>query len=315
MGGGQSQPTAFTLESLTMSLKEAIAKKVVKASLRVAFKLPSGLPIPVAFARTGMEFGAKLFQPDGRVSIKKATLAGVPCEYLYTHAEAKKVVLHFHGGAFFAGSAATHRAMASELSARSGASVYMLDYRLAPEHPYPAALDDGLATYQALLALGYLPENIILGGDSGGCAHILNLAIRLRDNGVALPAGLFMISPFVDLTLSAPSVSKYKPRDPMVTAYALQRGADGFRGAIAADDARVSPLFADLTGLPKILVQVGGEEILLDDALRLAEYGKAAGVDVECQVYDGMWHNFQMFNLVLDTSSQALDEIAWFIKQ
>ncbi|MDO8417342.1 MAG: alpha/beta hydrolase [Agitococcus sp.] len=297
-----------------MSLKEAIAKKVVKASLRVAFKLPSGLPIPVAVARTGMEFGAKLFQPDGRVSIKKATLAGVPCEYLYTHADAQKVVLHFHGGAFFAGSAATHRAMASELSARSGASVYMLDYRLAPEHPYPAALDDGLATYQALLALGYLPENIILGGDSGGCAHILNLAIRLRENGVALPAGLFMISPFVDLTLSAPSVSKYKSRDPMVTAYALQRGADGFRGAIAADDACVSPLFADLTGLPKILVQVGGEEILLDDALRLAEYGKAAGVDMDCQVYEGMWHNFQMFNQVLDTSSQALDEIAGFIK-
>jgi acetyl esterase/lipase len=124
-----------------------------------------------------------------------------------------------------------------------------------------------------------------------------------------------MISPFVDLTLSAPSVSKYKYRDPMVTAYALQRGADGFRGAIAADDARVSPLFADLTGLPKILIQVGGEEILLDDALRLAEYGQAAGVNINCQVYDGMWHNFQMFNQVLDTSAQALDEIAAFIKE
>lgn len=297
-----------------MSIKEKIAKKVVKASLRVAFKLPSSLPISVAVARTGMELGAKLFQPDVRVSVKKATLGGVACEYLYLNADAKKVVLHFHGGAFFAGSAATHRAMASELSARSGASVYMLDYRLAPEHPYPAALDDGFAAYHALLALGYLPENIILGGDSGGCAHILNLAIRLREKCLALPAGLFMISPFVDLTLSAPSVSKYKHRDPMVTAYALQRGADGFRGAIAADDARVSPLFADLTGLPKILVQVGGEEILLDDALRLAKSAKAVEVDIDCQVYEGMWHNFQMFNQVLDTSSQALDEIARFIK-
>ena len=103
-----------------MSIKEKIAKKVVKASLRVAFKLPSGLPIPVAVARTGMEFGAKLFQPNGHVSIKKATLGGVPCEYLYINANVEKVVLHFHGGAFFAGSAATHRAMASELSARSG---------------------------------------------------------------------------------------------------------------------------------------------------------------------------------------------------
>jgi len=233
---------------------------------------------------------------------------------LYTHAEAKKVVLHFHGGAFFAGSAATHRAMASELSARSGASVYVLDYRLAPEHPYPAALEDGLAAYQALLALGYLPENIILGGDSGGCAHILNLAIRLRDKGIALPAGLFMISPFVDLTLSAPSVSKYKHRDPMVTAYALRRGADGFRGKITADDALVSPLFADLTGLPKMLVQVGGEEILLDDALRLTERAKVAGVAIDCQVYGGMWHNFQMFNQLLNTSAQALDGIADFIK-
>ncbi len=297
-----------------MNIQEKIAKKVVKASLRVAFKLPSGLPIPVSFARTGMELGAKLFQPDVRVSVKKATLGGVACEYLFLNSDAPKVVLHFHGGAFFAGSASTHRAMASELSVRSGASVYMLNYRLAPEHPYPAALDDGLAAYQALLALGYLPENIILGGDSGGCAHILNLAIRLREKRLALPAGLFMISPFVDLTLNSPSVSKYKHRDPMVTAYALQRGADGFRGAIAADDVRVSPLFADLTGLPKILVQVGGEEILLDDALRLAEYGKAAGVDMDCQVYEGMWHNFQMFNQVLDTSSQALDEIAGFIK-
>lgn len=298
-----------------MSIKEAIAKKAVKASLRVAFKLPSGLPIPVAFARQGMEMGAKLFQPVSHVSIQKTTIGGVPCEFLSCDSNAKKVVLHFHGGAFFAGSSLTHRAMASEFSARSGANVYVLDYRLAPEHPYPAALDDGIAAYKALLGVGYLPENIILGGDSGGCAHILNLAIRLRDEKVALPSGLFMISPFVDLTLSAPSVSKYKHRDPMVTAYALQRGADGFRGAIAAQDARVSPLFADLTALPKMLIQVGGEEILLDDALALKERAKAAGVNVDCQVYDGMWHNFQMFNQLLETSSQALDKITAFVKQ
>lgn len=297
-----------------MSVKESIARTMVKNSLRLAFKLPSGLPIPVFVARQGMEFGATLFQVRPEVSVEPLTLGGVKAERVALDAESLQVVLHFHGGAFFAGSAKTHRAMASELSVRSGATVYMLDYRLAPEYAYPAALDDGLAAYQALLAQGYHAENITLGGDSGGCAHILNLAIALRERGLPPPAGLFMISPFVDLTLSAPSVAAYKHRDPMVTAYALRRGADGYRGAIAAGDARVSPLFADLSGLPSLLIQAGAEEILLDDALRLTERARTAGVKVDCQVYEGMWHNFQMFNGLLQTSSQALDKIAYFIR-
>lgn len=291
-----------------------MAQQLVKNSLRLAFKLPSALPLPPSLLRGAMEVGARLFQPHPYASVEPVGLGGVPGEKVYVNAKAGKALLHFHGGAFFAGSAKTHRALASELSVRSGATVYMLDYRLAPEHPYPAALDDGLAAYYALLAAGYAPENITLGGDSGGCAHILNLAIALRDQGKPLPAAMIMISPFVDLTLSAPSVKHYQRRDPMVTAYALQRGADGYRGEIAAHDRRVSPLFADLQGLPATLIQVGGEEILLDDAISLHERGKDAGMAVTCQVYDGMLHNFQMFNNLLKTSEQALDQLGDFIR-
>lgn len=298
-----------------MSLKERLTGSALKAGLRLSFKLPSVLPLPIGLLRTAMDQSAQLFRVRPEVQIEQMTLGGVRGERLSPRGKTETVILHFHGGAFMAGSSKSHRAMGSEFAARANAVVYMLDYRLAPEHAYPAALDDGLAAYRALLAQGYAPENIVLGGDSGGCTHILNLAIALREQGQPLPAGLFMISPYVDITLSANSVSSYKRRDPMVAAKALQRGSDGFRGSIPVTDPRVSPLFADLSGLPPILAQVGSEEILLDDALRLAERGRAAGVDVDCRVYEGMWHNFQMFSDYMETADLAIDEIVLFVRQ
>ncbi|WP_321853982.1 alpha/beta hydrolase [Burkholderia cenocepacia] len=223
-------------------------------------------------------------------------------------------MLHFHGGAFFTGSSKTHRAMGSEFAVRGKVNVYMPDYRRAPEHPYPAALDDGWAAYHALLEQGYQPHDIVLGGDSGGCALILSLAIRLRDRNLPLPAGLVMLSPFLDLTLNSASIEIYRRRDPMVSRYALLRGANAFRGAIAADDPRVSPLFADLHGLPTTLIQVGGDEILLDDAIRFATRARDAGMPVENQIHDGMWHNFQMFNRFVEPADRALDDIARFVR-
>ncbi|MCC2637216.1 MAG: alpha/beta hydrolase [Moraxellaceae bacterium] len=297
-----------------MSLKDTVTRRVIGAGLRLAFKLPSRLPLPPAVLREGMEQGARLFRLHAGTQVTPVTLGGLPTERISPRHPGRHAILHVHGGAFFAGSPGTHRALGSELAARSGAVVYMIDYRLAPEHPWPAALEDALAAYRALLALGYLPREILLGGDSGGCAHILNLAIALRDQGLPLPAGLFMISPFVDLTLSCPSVAAYRHRDPMVTAYALRRGADGYRGEMAADDPRVSPLFADLHGLPPVLIQAGAEEILRDDALRLATRLTAAGTLAGCRLYPGMWHNFQMFNQFLDVADQALDEIGVFVR-
>lgn len=298
-----------------MNLRDAIARRAVKAGLRVSFKLPSLLPLPVSALRAGMELGAQLFPVRDGVRVDPVSLGGVRAEQLRPPGKTDTVILHVHGGAFMAGSSRTHRAMGSEFAARANAVVYMLDYRLAPEHPYPAALNDALAAYRALLAQGHAPENIVLGGDSGGSAHILSLAIVLREQGLALPAAMFMISPYVDVTLSGDSVSINRHRDPMVTARALRRGSDGYRGAIAALDARVSPLFARLQGLPPLLIQAGSDEILRDDALRLADRCKAAGTPAECRLHAGMWHNFQMFHPFIAAADTALDEIGLFVRQ
>jgi len=155
-------------------MKNNIALQAIKAGLRLSFKLPSLLPLPVTVLRSGMEQSAQLFKVRRDVQVESVTLGGVRAERLSPEKRTNKVILHFHGGAFFTGSARTHRALGAELAARAQAIVYMLEYRLAPEHPYPAALDDGVAAYRALLTLGYKPQHIVLGGDSAGCAHILS---------------------------------------------------------------------------------------------------------------------------------------------
>lgn len=297
-----------------MSLKDNLAARALRAALRVSFKMPSLLPLPIAALRAGMEAGSQLFPLRPDVRVERVTLCGVPAERLSPGGKTTAVILHFHGGAFMAGSAQTHRAMGAELAARANAVVYMLEYRLAPEHAYPAALQDGLAAWQALLDRGIAPRDIVLGGDSGGCAHILSLAIALRDRGLEGPAALFMMSPYIDITLSCPSVAAMRRRDPMVTAHALRRGSDGYRGAIPAADPRVSPLFAELQALPPTLVQAGSEEILRDDATRLDSRLRAAGVATQCHVYPGMWHNFQMFSAFISAAETALDEVAGFVR-
>lgn len=295
-------------------IAQPVVKRLVKGALRTSFKWPSLLPLPLVVLRQAMEGGALLFRPRAEAIVEKTTLAGVSVERISPPGRADRVLLHFHGGAFFAGSANTHRALGSELALRGEAQVIMVDYRRAPEHPYPAALQDGLACYHALLEKGWRANQIVLGGDSGGCAHILSLALTLRDRGLPLPAGLVMISPYLDITLSLPSVTRNARRDPMVTAHALRRGGDGYRGNIPENDPRVSPLFADLRGLPPVLVQAGSEEILLDDALQFSERAQAAGVTVNCHIYTGLWHNFQMFNVLIAEATAALDEIGRFIK-
>ena len=292
---------------------QRLTRPLVKASLRSTFKLASRTPLPLGVLRASMELGAGLFvaRRDVRLSTVKLGAAAALC--VVPKQSSKRVLLHLHGGAFFAGSSNTHRAMASELAARCHATLYMLDYRRAPEHAYPAALDDALNAYHALLGQGWMPEQIFLAGDSGGCAHVLSLAIALRDQGSPLPAGLILLSPFVDLTLSLPSVTDNAKRDPMLSMNILKRGADAYRGKLALNDPRISPLFAPLHDLPPLLIQVGSEEILLDDAVQLAERIQAKGGAVDCQVYQGMWHNFQMFNRLITEAEDALEQIAGFV--
>lgn len=303
-----------------MNYKDRVASAAIKLALKGSFKLPSQLPLPLSALRGAMELSSGLFPTRSDVQVESITLGGVSAERLSLKSHAHQTdqpnyaFLHLHGGVFFAGSVRTHRALGSEIAARSGATVYMLDYRLAPEHCYPAAFDDCLAAYQALLGKGYLPEHIVLGGDSAGGALALALLVALRDRQIPLPAAVVMISPFVDMTLCASSFEKNKQRDPMLTKEILQRGADAYRGEIQSADARISPILAELNDLPPMLIQVGSEEVLLDDTLQLAKHAERSGVQVEHHVYEGMWHNFQMFNMLLTTSNEGLDEIAQFVK-
>ncbi|WP_332604334.1 alpha/beta hydrolase [Acinetobacter sp. ESBL14] len=302
-------------------MQQKIMETGLKIGLRLSFKLASGLALPFPVLRTAMEVGSTIFKPRADVWVKQIKLRDaldqriVFAEVATPENEAQGVLLHCHGGAFFAGSSRTHRALSTEFAARGKLIVYMLDYRRAPEHPYPAALNDVKSVYQHLLNDGWKPEQIILGGDSGGCALALALAVELRSAGDALPAGMVMISPNVDISLSSASVYNNAKRDPMIRAYALKRGGDGYRGQLQSNDPRISPIFADLTDLPPMLVQAGSEEILVDDAIHLAERAQQSGVQVHLHVYENMWHNFQMFNRFIHKSEQALDEIGSFMQK
>jgi len=264
-------------------MQQKMIETGVKMSLRLSFKLASGLALPFPILRGAMEVGSRIFKPRADVVIQKIKLRDaqdqriVPVEVARPAGEVQGVLLHCHGGAFFAGSSRTHRALSTELAARAKVNVYMLDYRRAPEHPYPAALEDVRSVYQHLLSDGWTPEQIILGGDSGGCALALAFAVELREAGQILPAGMIMISPYVDITLSSASVFKNAKRDPMIRAYALKRGGDGYRGQLRSNDPRISPIFADLIGLPPLLIQAGSEEILVDDAINLAKRAQQSG--------------------------------------
>jgi len=291
---------------------------LIRTALRFTFKPISKIALPVIGFRRVLALSSILFKAHVQAAMTRSDLNGVAGirvqSLIHQRGLNNKVVLHLHGGAFFAGSARSHRAFGSEIAVRSHAIVHLIDYRLAPEHPYPAALEDGLVAYQALLSRGYQPHQIIIGGDSAGGNLALALCLAIRDRLGHVPSGLYLISPFLDLTLAGSSMTSQHQSDPMLTIEVLQRGRAFYRGDLSLDDARISPLFADLRGLCPMLIQVGTDEILRDDSTQLAARAKEAGVSVDCQVYDGMWHDFQLFNNYVQDANTALDKIARFIK-
>lgn len=292
------------------------AEKLVRTSLRATFKTPGKMRIPLSWLKATMNAGAPLFKVRQDAIVEHLELGSCMCALVRpANAHADQVILHMHGGAFFAGSLETHLPLASELAVRCNARVFLLDYRLAPEHPYPAALEDGIAAYQALLDLDVDPANITLAGDSAGAAHILAMALYARNEGIPLPGGMVFISPFVDMTLTAQSIQSKAKADPMLSLLPLQRGVAAYFGELSPADPEVSPVFADLGELPPMLIQVGSDEILLDDALLLESRAREAGVEVACTVYEGMWHNFQMFNAFVEKSEKALWAIADFVRR
>jgi acetyl esterase/lipase len=224
------------------------------------------------------------------------------------------VILYFHGGVYVIGSAATSVPLVAELARRTSARVITLDYRLAPEHPYPAAVDDAQAAYRGLLEQGIDPAHIALAGESAGGGLAVATLLALRDAGTALPSCAFVMSPYVDLTLSGDSIADRQPVDHTLTPEGLRLRIPDYVGGADPADPLISPVFGDLTGLPPLLIQVGSNEILLSDALRLAERAATADVTVTLDVTDGVGHVFQGFAAMLDEADAALVRASAFLR-
>jgi monoterpene epsilon-lactone hydrolase len=224
------------------------------------------------------------------------------------------VTMYLHGGGFCIGSPANARAIAARLAESTAAPVYVPDYRLAPEHPFPAAFDDALAVYRALLHSGFAPEAIAIAGDSAGAGLALSLLARLRERGLPQPAAAVLFSPWVDLSLSGASLAFNAAIDPLVGRAWLARCALAYCGALGPRHPHVSPLFADLTGIAPLTIHVGTREILLDDAARLDVRARAAGVDVAYRRFEGLWHSSQLQAGVLPSASVSFSDAGRFVR-
>ncbi len=203
--------------------------------------------------------------------------------------------------------------MVSRIARASNARALSIDYRLAPEHPFPAAVEDAIAAYKWLLAQGYKPGKIVIAGDSAGGGLTLAALLAIRDAGLPMPAGAVPISPWTDLEGTGESVRTRAARDVMVTQDNLQSSAKQYYGMHDPKDPLVSPVHANFRGLPPMLIQVGDAEILLDDATRVAKSAKAAGVEVELEVWDEMPHVWHVFAKLLPEGQQAIDKIGKFV--
>ncbi len=248
------------------------------------------------------------------VKCEAVSAGGVPAEWIVPPGAADdRVILYLHGGGYVMGSINTHRAMVARIARAAQAKALALDYRMAPEHPFPAAVDDATAAYRWLLAQGYKPGKIVISGDSAGGGLTLATLIALRDAKTPLPAAAVPISPWADLEGTGASVETRAAADPMVDKPGLLRMAKMYAGDHNSKNPLISPIHADYSGIPPMLIQVGDAEILLDDATRVTERAKAAGVKVEMEAWPEMFHVWHVFAKILPEGQQAIDRIGSYV--
>jgi epsilon-lactone hydrolase len=265
--------------------------------------------------RLRMDQAVHIFKVHKDVQVSPTRVGEVPAEWsVPLGAPADSCLLYIHGGAWFMGSPRSHRGMVSHIAYESGMRALSIDYRLAPEHPFPAGLEDCISAYQWLLDHRFPAQNIIVAGDSAGGNLTLALLVALRDKGISLPAGAVAFSPATDLTGSGESYISRRQLDPVLANLGQTNIMRDYIRDHNPRDPYLSPLFADLHGLPPLLIHVGDHEVLLDDALRFGECAKAAGVDAQVVVWPGMFHVFQVFVPWLPEARQAIQHIAQFIK-
>ena len=248
------------------------------------------------------------------VIVTAATLGGVPvAEVTVDGVEPRHVVLYFHGGVYVLGDAVQAAGLAAQIGRRTRAKVISVDYRLAPEHPYPAAVDDALAAYQALLDNGTAPSDIAFAGESAGGGLAVATMVNARDHGLPLPAAAYVMSPYADLTLAGATMDTKAGADVLMSRDNLASRVGDYTAGHDPADPLISPIFADLSGLPPLIIQAGTHEVLLDDAVRLARQAAVADVEVTLDVTPGVPHVFQTFYPILDEAAAALDRAGQFL--
>jgi acetyl esterase/lipase len=264
--------------------------------------------------RAGMNAMTSIFPVASDVSFELTDAGGVPAAWVSaSRAAGDRVVLYLHGGGYVVGSVHTHRDLCGRISRAAGVRVLSVDYRLGPEDPFPAAVEDAVAAYSYLLSQGVSPERVVIAGDSAGGGLTLATLLALRDSGRPLPAGGVCLSPWTDLAMTGDSMTTRAEEDPMVQREPLEQMAAWYLGGADPTTPLASPLYADPAGLPPLYVQVGTAETLLDDARRLASRAQAAGVSCELEEWPDMIHVFQAFAQVLPEGQQAVDKIGEWI--
>lgn len=271
----------------------------------------------IEYARRGFEkVVSKFNRPLSGFTYTPANIAGIKSEWIMPDgADDKKLLLYFHGGGYATGSLNTHRALVSQIVKHAGIKALSIEYRLAPEHKYPAPIEDAVAVYQWLLQNGYSASQIAFGGDSAGGGVTFGTLLYLKHNNIPLPNCAIGLSPWVDQSLSGDSIKTKHDEDPMLVAAAFPLWSKNYMGDADPKAPYASPIFHDLTGMPPVYIQVGEDEMLLDDSTRYFNRAKADGVMVEMDVYPKKFHVFNAFWRILPKAREANKKLGLFLKQ
>jgi monoterpene epsilon-lactone hydrolase len=292
----------------------------LRSQLIYRYFMLSGSPFaadaPLEQQRSYVDRQGRMARMPARVSVERLAIGGMYAERLVpVGAGADAAILYLHGGGYVMGSCDASRALAARIASAAGAPALLVNYRLAPEDPFPAALEDARAAFGWLLSQGVKPGRIALAGDSSGGGLAVSLAVDLRDASGPLPEAIVCLSPWTDLTVSGESIRTRARADPLITPEACVRNAGRYAGHHDPASPLISPIFADLTGLPPLLILVGEHEILCSDAERLAEEARRVGVQVTLEVWPGMWHLWPAFAGLIPEAGIAIDQIGDFLRQ
>jgi acetyl esterase/lipase len=308
----QPLPTSANIIPPATGWLEAANMAFIKGFLRLAFKPFMRPGVPFGIQRMVVRALSKTMLPVAAVVKQQAKQGTVPAMEVIspkrTQAQGKAgAILYLHGGALCLGSPATHRSLTTRLAQTSGMTVYVVDYRKVPEHPYPAAPDDVQAAYHHVLGQGFSPSQVVVAGDSAGGLLCLSLAIRLKLAGATMPAGLLLLSPVTDPLSQGETHRTMANADPMIRPSWLKLGQSGYQCPPGTPEN--NPLMQDLTGLPPMLIQVGSQEVLLSDSTALAAHARASGVSCDIEIQTGGWHDYQLQGFFLKCARTAVERL------